>query len=163
MLQNAADSFGVPKRGSCRYTKFPTMCLNIRMTISDAERKQIENEMIFRRINEKVGADLDALDAMHIKDGNPHLIRDDDLLLRFKCECSDENCDKRIPLRLSQYREIHTDRNTFIVITDHEVDPIEKVIHKDKDYNVVRKNNSTAEPDDTLNKTTIDNSENMQK
>ena len=133
------------------------MCFNILVDISKAERSQIENEMIFRRMNEKVGTDLDAIDDMHREDGNDHLIRDDDLLLQFKCECSDENCDVRIPLRLSKYREIHTDRNTFIVITNHQVDPIEKVIKKEKTYNVVRKNHSTAEPGDKLNVTTINN------
>lgn len=128
------------------------------MEISNAEKKQIENEMIFRRINEKVGSDLDTLDAMHIEDGNPQLIRDEDLLLQFKCECSDENCDVRIPLRLSEYQEIHVDRNTFIVRIDHQVDPIEKVINQEKYYNVVKKNNSTPEPNDTLKDTTVDNS-----
>jgi hypothetical protein len=128
------------------------------MDISKAERSQIENEMIFRRMNEKVGDDLDAIDVMHREDGNPHLIRDDDLLLQFKCECSDENCDVRIPLKLSKYREIHVDRDTFIIKTDHQVDPIEKVIAKEKEYSVVKKNNSTAEPGDLLNNTTIDNS-----
>ncbi len=66
------------------------------MNISVAERRQIENEMIFRRMNEKVGDDLGALDAMHIEDGNPQLIRDEDTLLMFKCECSDEECNERI-------------------------------------------------------------------
>lgn len=127
------------------------------MIISKAERCQIENEMIFRRMNEKVGEDLDAIDAMHIEDGDVQLIRDEDLLLQFKCECSDENCTARIPLRLSRYQEIHTNRDTFIVKTDHQVDPIEKVILKEKDYNVVKKNNSTAEPNDLLNDTTINN------
>jgi hypothetical protein len=128
------------------------------MSISDAERRQIENEMIFRRINEKVGTDLDALDAMHIEDGNIHLIRDKDIELYFKCECSDENCSVRIPMLLSEYKKIHADRNTFIVLPNHEVDPIEKVIQKSSTYNVVKKNNSTPEPSDTLNDTTIDNS-----
>lgn len=129
------------------------------MKISKAEQKQIENEMIFRRINEKVGSDLDALDAMHIEDGNPQLIHDDSILLSFKCECSDENCEVRIPLRLSKYREIHIDRNTFIVKTNHQVDLIEKVVFEEEGYNVVRKNHSTPEPDDTLKITSIDNSE----
>ena len=127
------------------------------MNISKAERCQIENEMIFRRMNEKVGDDLEAIDAMHIEDDNVHLIRDEDLLLQFKCECSDENCDVRIPLRLSNYKEIHADRDTFIVKTNHQVDPIEKVIIKAKEYNVVKKNNSTPEPGDLLNDTTINN------
>ena len=94
------------------------------MNISKAERRQIENEMIFRRINEKVGDDLGALDAMHIEDGNIHLLRDEDLMLRFKCECSDENCSLRIPFLLSEYQDIHTDRDTFIVLANHQVDPI---------------------------------------
>ena len=128
------------------------------MNISHAERRQIENEMIFRRINEKVGTDLDALDALYISERHFDLVRDKNLKLRFKCECSDENCSVRIPLLLTEYRQIHTDRNTFIVIPDHEVDPIEKVIIKTQHYNVVKKNHSTDEPSDTLNITTIDNS-----
>lgn len=127
------------------------------MNITKAERKQIENEMIFRRMNEKVGDDLVALDAMHIEDGNLHLLREDDFLLRFKCECSDENCDVRIALKMSEYDKIHINRDTFIVKSDHQVDPIEKVIKNEAEYNVVMKNNSTAEPSNVLNVTTIDN------
>lgn len=127
------------------------------MGISHAERRQIENEMIYRRINEKVGDDLDALDAMHIEDNDIHLIRNDDLLLRFKCECSDENCTVRIPMQLSEYQEIHVNRDTFVVVPDHQVDPIEKVLRETSVYNVVKKNNSTPEPNDELNVTSINN------
>lgn len=127
------------------------------MSITHAERRQIENEMIFRRLNEKVGDDLGALDAMHIEDGNIHLIRDTDILLRFKCECSDENCDIRIPMQLSDYQKVHTNRDTFVVVPRHQVDPIEKIIRETPDYSVVQKNNSTPEPSDTLNHTSIDN------
>ena len=127
------------------------------MSISEAEQKQIENEMIFRRMNEKVGADLDALDKMHNDDGNHDLVHDDDLQIMFKCECSDEDCEIRIPLQLSKYREIHKNRDTFIVKTDHQVIPIEKVIREENGYNVVKKNHSTPEPNDELKKTTINN------
>ncbi len=127
------------------------------MNISVAERRQIENEMIFRRMNEKVGDSLDAIDAMHIEDGNPQLIRDEDLLLLFKCECSDEECDERIPLNLSNYQEIHVNRDTFIVKLEHQVDPIEKVISSTSEYNIVKKNNSTPEPGKELNETAINN------
>ncbi|MEO6513952.1 MAG: hypothetical protein ABIR37_04690 [Candidatus Saccharimonadales bacterium] len=127
------------------------------MNVSIAEQRQIENEMIFRRSNEKVGDDLGALDAMHIEDGNPELIRDDKALLLFRCECSDEDCDERIPLKLSDYQEIHMDRQTFIVKIAHQVDAIEKIIKSTPDYNVVMKNNSTPEPGKDLNVTTINN------
>lgn len=123
-----------------------------------SERRQIENEMIFRRINEKIGDDLGSLDAMHIEDDNLDLMWDDAILLNFKCECSDENCDARIPLKLSIYNKIHENRDTFIIKLKHQVNEIEKVILTEENYSVVEKNNSTAEPNNTLNKTTIDNS-----
>jgi hypothetical protein len=128
------------------------------MKVTHAERRQIENEMIFRRTNEQVGDDLAELDAMHIEDGDIDLITEQGLVLHFMCECSDENCEVRIPLLLIEYQHIHTDRDTFIVIPDHQVDPIETVIKKTKHYNVVKKHNSVAEPEDELNATTINNS-----
>ena len=128
------------------------------MNMAVTERRQIENEMIFRRFNEKVGSDLDEIDAQHIEDGNPHLVRSDDLLLEFKCECSDENCDARLPMRLSVYRQIHEERNSFIIKLNHEVRPIERVVLQGDGYSVVQKNHATREPDDTLNITSIDNS-----
>jgi len=127
------------------------------MNISVAERRQIENEMIFRRMNEKVGDGLGALDAMHIEDGDPHLIRDEDVLLHFKCECSNEECDERIAIKLGEYQKVHVNRDTFIVKLKHQVDTIEKVIKTASKYNVVMKNNSTPEPGKELNETPINN------
>lgn len=127
------------------------------MSISYTERRQIENEMIFRRANEKTGDDLSALDAMHIEDGNVDLLRGEDLMLHFLCECSDENCSIRIPMKLSVYEEIHTRRDTFIVLPDHQVDPIESVIKETAAYTIVKKNNPTPEPSGGLNNTSVNN------
>lgn len=114
--------------------------------------------MIFRRANELIGTKLDELDAFHIEDGNPELVRKDDILLRFKCECSDEDCDARIAIQLSVYQKIHENRDAFVVKLKHQVHEIEKVIIKEDTYSVVEKNNSTPEPNNTLNITSIDNS-----
>ncbi len=127
------------------------------MVISHSERRQVENEMIFRRRNEKVGDDLSALDAMLIDDGNRVLVHDEDLVLQFMCECSDENCTTRIPMPLSEYQEIHTDRDTFVVLPNHQVEAIEKVHKVTKNYSVVKKNVTIAEPSGGLNDTPIDN------
>lgn len=123
-----------------------------------SERRQIENEMIFRRANEVVGDNLDEIDANHRNDGNPELVRNEDILLHFKCECSDEDCDARIPVTLSVYQKIHENRDAFIIKLKHQVEAIEKVILTEDDYSVVEKNNSTAEPGKYLNITNIDNS-----
>lgn len=127
------------------------------MDMPITERRQIENEMIFRRANEKVGDDLDELDSFHAEDGNPHLIRDEDLLLEFKCECSDENCDARIPIKLSVYQKIHMNRDSFVIKLKHQVVEIEEVILTEPTYSVVKKNNYTAEPGNELNETTVNN------
>jgi hypothetical protein len=59
---------------------------------------------------------------------------------------------------LSVYQKIHENRDAFIVKLKHQVNAIEKVILTEEAYSVVEKNNSTSEPGDTLNKTTINNS-----
>jgi hypothetical protein len=123
-----------------------------------SEHRQIENEMIFRRANEAVGDNLDQLDTIHRENGNPELARSEDMLLYFNCECSDEACDARIPVTLRVYQKIHENRDAFIIKRKHQVKAIEKVILTEADYSVVEKNNSIAEPGDTLNKTSIDNS-----
>lgn len=127
------------------------------MSITRSERRQIENEMIFRRSNEKVVDTLDELDEMHAEDGNFDLMKDEDLELHFNCECSDENCVARIPLALTKYQEIHKKRDVFIIIPGHEVDSIEKVVDKTSAYTVVRKNQLVAETSGKLHATDIDN------
>lgn len=128
------------------------------MAIPLSERRQIENEMIFRRANEVVGDGLDEIDANHRDEGNPELVRDEGLVLHFKCECSDEDCDARIPMKLSVYQTIHENRDAFIIKLKHQVEAIEKVIMAEDDYSVVEKNNSTTEPGEKLNVTSINNS-----
>ena len=128
------------------------------MDMPITERRQIENEMIFRRANEKIGIGLDEIDANHVEDGNPQLVRNNDLLLHFRCECSDENCEARLPIKLSIYQKIHLNRDSFIIKLKHEVESIEDVIITEDSYSVVKKNNSTTEPGKELNITTIDNS-----
>src|ERR1700712_2225585 len=93
-----------------------------------SERRQIENEMIFRRSNEKIGDDLDELDAALIDEGHPELVRPVELVLHLQCECSDENCNARIPIKLSTYQTIHENRDAFIIKLKHQVEAIEKVI-----------------------------------
>ena len=127
------------------------------MGISRAERHQIENEMLFRRMNERVGDELGELDAKHIDEHELYLVRDAEVLIKFKCECSDEGCDVRLPLKLEEYQSIHENRDTFIVKPNHQVDPIEQVVTVEKEYNVVKKHNSTPEPEGTLNVTAVDN------
>lgn len=127
------------------------------MDIPLSERRQIENEMIFRRTNEEVAEGLEKLNETLIEDDEREFMWDDMVPINFKCECSDENCDQRISMKLSRYKKIHENRKAFIVKPDHQVEKIEKVILKEKNYNVVQKDNLPAEPADSLNSTSIHN------
>lgn len=128
------------------------------MNMSISERRQIENEMIFRRSNEKVVAVIEELDSMHVEQGNPDLVTEDDLALHFNCECSDENCTERIILALDEYQQIHADRKSFIVKPGHEVTAIEEVVRTENNFSVVRKLAVVANPGTELNETSVDNS-----
>lgn len=127
--------------------------------MSATQRRQIENEMIFRRANEKITANLEMLEAMNKEDGNPTPILNGDLPLHFKCECSDENCGQRIALKLVDYQRIHADRSCFIIKPGHQVISIEEVVRKEKDYSVVVKHETLPESaaKGKLNKTPTDN------
>ncbi len=127
------------------------------MNVSLSERRQIENEMIFRRANERIGDGLDTLDAMHIEDDDIHLINNDDILLHFKCECSDEDCEARIQLKLSTYQGIHENRDAFVIKLEHQDRAIEKVILTESTYCVVEKNKTVPEPANALNITSVNN------
>ena len=125
--------------------------------MTTSERRQIENEMIFRRANEQVSDGLDELDAMHAEDNNPELMRKDDIQLEFMCECSDEKCKERVTILLSVYQKIHEDRDCFVIRVGHQVEEIEEIVSTGQDYSVVRKNKTIAEPGPYLNETDTNN------
>lgn len=127
------------------------------MSVPRDERRQIENEMIFRRANEKVGIALAKIDAMYTAEGHPQLAAHDDFLLEFRCECSDENCSERIRIKLSKYQKIHLNRESFIIKPNHQVNSIEKVFLTNPQYSVVKKYNLVSEPGNELNKTEVSN------
>ncbi len=123
------------------------------MSMPLEEKRQIGNEMIFRRANEQISIGLDKVDAQHIDKGEPQLVRSEDYILHFLCECSDETCVTRIPMTISSFKKIHLNRGSFIIKLKHQVKSIEKVVRSEADYSVVEKNHYTTEPHKELNNT----------
>lgn len=108
------------------------------MTESISERRLAENEVVFRRYNERVLEGFNKLREIAEEDGLDYVL-DDDAPLQFYCECSDENCRNRVTLKPSRYDEIHQHRNRFVIITGHEVEKIEKIIKKEAEFCIVEK------------------------
>lgn len=122
-----------------------------------SERRQIENEVVFRQANEHIQKDFDALNDMAEEEGDTSLPDTDELQLRFYCECSDENCQERIGIKLGLYNEFHNNRKQFLIRPGHEALAVESIILKDSNYTVVEKFATPPETASRLEHTDIIN------
>ncbi|HEX8389838.1 MAG TPA: hypothetical protein VF597_00240 [Candidatus Saccharimonadales bacterium] len=123
-----------------------------------------ENEVIFREWNERQQRSIDSLNAMAEEDNQPEhqfTHHDNNVALQFYCECSDENCKARIPMRHSDYNDIHKNRKRFIVKTGHDVAAIERIVTEKTGYMVVEKRAAPPAIDETytLNPTDLDHTD----
>ena len=108
----------------------------------------VENQAVFRGHNERIRQNFEELYAVAEQAGQEYLVPKDDTELHFLCECSDENCRKRVQMKPSEYRAVHSHRNRFVIIRGHEVPEIEKVVDTRGDYVIVEK--FATPPEDAL-------------
>jgi hypothetical protein len=118
----------------------------------------MENEVVFRQRNEKVKQTFDEIVEQAKESNQEYLIHTDDTALHFYCECSDENCRRRIQIQPSLYHRIHKNRRCFVLIPGHETNLIERIISNTDTYNIVEKFNTPSESARILSPTNIDNS-----
>jgi hypothetical protein len=103
----------------------------------EAEREQrfVENEMVFRRANERLHEDWGRLGIEPAE-------------TLFLCECGDPACREAIRIPLSEYEAIRADPEAFMLIPGHEDAAVETVDeeHADPDgrYTVVHKHGSLS-------------------
>ncbi len=91
------------------------------------ENRLIENEVIFRDVNE------------NIKDFLEDEFGSKDKQVSFYCECSKPNCIERIDLTLQEYDELHKNSKQFVTLIGHEFLEVEKIIRKYGNYQIVEK------------------------
>lgn len=128
------------------------------MTESEAEKRMAQNEVAFREANQRIQTGFDTLKAIALEENEPHDDFDYDMPLSFLCECSDENCRKRLSLRLHEYnkaREIS--KKCFVVAKDHDVPKIEEIIESHETYSIVAKHIAVPQHAHGLKSTPIDN------
>lgn len=127
----------------------------MRETLS--ERRMAENEFVFREFNERVKKGFDELKRVSKEEGQIQSLSDYDSPMQFFCECSDENCRKRIKLKPSLYNKLHERRDHFVIICGHDIKSIEKVVEMKPNYWVVEKFVPQQVTGIKLNKTEADN------
>jgi hypothetical protein len=127
------------------------------MTNSSDSRRLVDNELVFREYNERIQHGFDNLDRLARQEGRHDLVFQDDEPLHFYCECSDENCVKRIQMKPSEYSQVHEKRNRFVAIDGHDVPEIERIVSRTLDYIVVEKMHVPSHVPDALHATSVDN------
>lgn len=121
-------------------------------------QRQAENEAVFRKANEAAEKGVNReYTKINDDDSTNSSSKNEDMRLHFFCECSDENCKERIVMTVGEYRKLHKNRNRFIVLPDHQVETIEKVIKTTDKHSVVEKFMSPPEEPSQLNTTTVNN------
>lgn len=93
-----------------------------------SKRRMIENEVIFRRVNESV---------KEFVKGDKSI--SSDVIQPFYCECSRPTCTERIMLSPEKYEQLHKNKRLFITIPGHEFTEVEKVVNVKNNYQVVEK------------------------
>lgn len=121
------------------------------------KKKMEENEIVFRHRNEQVQRGFDELQRIAKEDQQQSMISTKHTALHFFCECSDENCKKRVRIEPQAYAKIHRKQDCFVVLLGHSVPAIERIVEETSAYCVVEKFH-TPDPDvRILQSTPIDN------
>lgn len=105
-----------------------------------SERRLVENELLFRELNQKVVQGLTELRELARTHDQPSLSPDTTQPIMFYCECSDLNCKKRILLSPKEYENIHKNNRKFIIVKGHQTPLVEQVVKRTLEYDVVEKN-----------------------
>lgn len=104
-----------------------------------SDRRLVENEIYFRKLNETVQARIDEVQRIAAKEGHRYKQDFSDFPFQFYCECSDMGCVERIQVTLDEYKRIHQKRNRFLIRCGHESKTVERVKQEYGSYCVVEK------------------------
>lgn len=92
--------------------------------MDNRQERQALNEAAARDINER------------LEDAHP---TDPGKYIRLVCECGREVCDRVIAITPSEYEQIRSDAIQFVVVHDHVIGDIERVVFETDRYAVVAK------------------------
>lgn len=96
------------------------------------ERRLVENEALFREVNERIEETAEAGGA------------NDRHRYEFLCECSNIDCTLRLELTLIEYEHVRRDPKAFVVAPGHDLPEIEEVVFRTHAYQFVRKQGGAA-------------------
>lgn len=96
------------------------------------EARITKNEVISREINEGIE---EAMASRTLPEGHARML----------CECGNRDCELLIAISVSEYDEVHQDRRRFVVVKDHVIPEVERVVAETERFTVVQKREGTPE------------------
>ena len=90
----------------------------------DRKERIIENEKLFREVNERV-ADLQA----NYSGPDPEWV----------CECGDETCFEKVAVPIEDYQQVRAHGDWFMITPGHEKADIERIVRENGEFVVVEK------------------------
>jgi len=97
----------------------------------DAEDRIAHNETVFREVNERIEAG-----QWPTQRGEP---------VAFLCECGSLGCNSLIELTIEAYEHVRAGATHFVLAAGHEIPAIERVVERQADYVVVKKEGEAGE------------------
>jgi hypothetical protein len=89
------------------------------------------NEALFREVNERVAEVSGQFIAGETR-------------VEFNCECGDRDCAEQIAMTVIEYEAVRAEATQFVVVPGHEVPDIERVVARQPNYVVVKKEDPDA-------------------
>jgi hypothetical protein len=99
--------------------------------MDERQRRIVENEALYRSINEKIESLNEAFGALAET-------------MAVICECARLECAEQIELEISMYEHVRADPTHFVVLTGHETLDIETIVEQYEGFTIVRKNPGEA-------------------
>jgi hypothetical protein len=90
----------------------------------DREQRIIENETLFREVNERV-AQMQA----GVSGPDPEWV----------CECGDETCFEKVSVPTEEYEEVRSHGDWFVIRPGHEKPDVERIVRERNGFVVVEK------------------------
>ena len=116
-----------------------------------------DNQVAFRKLNAKLKKMIDELDQIAVERGMDKHTFQTNQVYQFYCECSDENCRERIPMRFDTYEKAHEEDDTFTILRGHEVPVIEEIVYTKSNYAVVKKHVKPKQSNEVFHETALNN------
>jgi hypothetical protein len=98
--------------------------------VSSREERLAQNEIFFRRVNERIAELTDRWPGV----------------LDLVCECANARCHEVLHMQVDEYEQLRSNPRRFAVVPGHELPDIEAVVEQHDDrYLVVEKHSGSVE------------------